>query len=47
MDRTNFEKYSSAGSKIVAEIGAEKISEADLDARHEASGARHEANGVQ
>ena len=32
MDRTSFEKSSSAGSKIVAEIGAEKISEADLDA---------------
>jgi len=32
MDRTSFEKSSSAGSKIVAEIGAEKITEADLDA---------------
>ena len=32
MDRTSFDKSSSAGSKIVAEIGAEKITEADLDA---------------
>jgi len=32
MDRTSFEKASPAGSKIVAEIGAEKITESDLDA---------------
>jgi len=32
MDRTSFEKSSSAGSKIVAEIGVEKITEAELDA---------------
>jgi hypothetical protein len=32
MDRTSFGKKSQAGSKIVAEIGAEKITEADLDA---------------
>jgi hypothetical protein len=37
MDRTGFEKSSSAGSKIVAEIGAEKITEADLDALIEAA----------
>lgn len=32
MDRTSFKKTEQAGSKIVAEIGAEKITEADLDA---------------
>ncbi|MFZ0034173.1 MAG: hypothetical protein WAK60_04180 [Sedimentisphaerales bacterium] len=32
MDRTGFKKSEQTGSKIVAEIGAEKISEADLDA---------------
>ena len=32
IDRTKFEKSPSAGSKTVAEIGAEKITEADLDA---------------
>ena len=32
MDRTSFEKSSSAGSKILAEIGPEKITESDLDA---------------
>jgi hypothetical protein len=32
MDRTSFKKTEEAGSNIVAEIGAEKISEADLDA---------------
>jgi len=32
MDRTSFKKSEQAGSKIVAEIGAEKITEADLDA---------------
>ena len=32
MDRTSFETASVAGTKIVAEIGAEKITEADLDA---------------
>jgi len=32
MDRTNFKKAGQAGGKIVAEIGAEKITEADLDA---------------
>ena len=32
MDRTSFEKTEQAGSKIVAEIGTEKITEADLDA---------------
>jgi parvulin-like peptidyl-prolyl isomerase len=32
MDRTSFEKTEQAGSKIVVEIGAEKITEADLDA---------------
>ncbi len=37
MDRTNFEKSSSAGSKIVAEIGSEKITETDLDALIEAA----------
>jgi len=37
MDRTSFEKSSSSGSKIVAEIGAEKITEADLDALIEAA----------
>jgi len=31
MDRTNFRESEKAGSKIVAEIGAEKITEADLD----------------
>ncbi len=37
MDRTSFEKSSSVGSKIVAEIGAEKITESDLDALIEAT----------
>ena len=32
MDRTSFKKAEQAGGKIVAEIGAEKITEADLDA---------------
>jgi hypothetical protein len=32
MDRTSFKKSEQAGDKIVAEIGAEKITEADLDA---------------
>jgi len=32
MDRTSFKKADQAGSKVVAEIGAEKITEADLDA---------------
>jgi hypothetical protein len=32
MDRTSFEKQEPAGGKIVAEIGPEKITEADLDA---------------
>jgi foldase protein PrsA len=32
MDRTSFKKSDRAGSKIVAEIGAEKFTEADLDA---------------
>jgi peptidyl-prolyl cis-trans isomerase C len=32
MDRTGFNKSDQAGAKIVAEIGAEKITEADLDA---------------
>jgi len=32
MDRTSFKKSEKAGSRIVAEIGAEKITEADLDA---------------
>jgi len=32
MDRTSLEESARAGSKIVAEIGAEKITEADLDA---------------
>ncbi|HUT29730.1 MAG TPA: peptidyl-prolyl cis-trans isomerase [Sedimentisphaerales bacterium] len=32
MDRTGFKKSEQAGAKIVAEIGAEKITEADLDA---------------
>jgi peptidyl-prolyl cis-trans isomerase C len=32
MDRTGFKKSDQAGAKIVAEIGAEKITEADLDA---------------
>jgi len=32
MDRTSFKKSDKAGSKIVAEIGPEKIAEADLDA---------------
>ena len=32
MDRTSFEEAGQAGGKIVAEIGAEKITEADLDA---------------
>ena len=31
MDRTSFQKADQAGSKVVAEIGAEKITEADLD----------------
>jgi len=37
MDRTDFEKSPSAGSEIVAEMGAEKITEADLDALIEAA----------
>jgi len=32
MDRTSFQKSAKTGSKIVAEIGAEKITETDLDA---------------
>jgi len=32
MERTSFKKSEQAGGKIVAEIGAEKITEADLDA---------------
>jgi tetratricopeptide (TPR) repeat protein len=32
MDRTSFKKSGEAGSKVVAEIGVEKITEADLDA---------------
>ena len=32
MDRTSFKKPEKAGSKIVAEIGAEKMTESDLDA---------------
>jgi len=32
MDRTSFEGAPAAGAKVVAEIGAEKITEADLDA---------------
>jgi parvulin-like peptidyl-prolyl isomerase len=32
MDRTNFDAESAAGTKVVAEIGAEKITQADLDA---------------
>ncbi len=32
MDRTSYGKKSEAGGKIIAEIGAEKITEADLDA---------------
>jgi parvulin-like peptidyl-prolyl isomerase len=32
IDRTSFKKSDDAGAKIVAEIGAEKITEADLDA---------------
>ena len=32
MDRTSFKKSEKAGGKIVAEIGTEKITEADLDA---------------
>jgi tetratricopeptide (TPR) repeat protein len=37
MDRTSFEASSPAGGKVVAEIGAEKITEADLDALIERS----------
>jgi tetratricopeptide (TPR) repeat protein len=37
MDRTSFNKTKIAGDKIVAEIGAEKITEADLDALIEAA----------
>ncbi|MHC4642638.1 MAG: peptidylprolyl isomerase [Planctomycetota bacterium] len=37
IDRTSFKKSSEAGGKIVAEIGAEKITEADLDATIENS----------
>lgn len=37
MDRTSFRKAEEPGSKIVAEIGAEKITEADLDALIETS----------
>jgi len=37
MDRTSFEKTSSAGGEIVAEIGAEKITKAGLDALIEAA----------
>ncbi|MBN2455609.1 MAG: peptidyl-prolyl cis-trans isomerase [Sedimentisphaerales bacterium] len=32
MDRTSFKKSEDAGGKVVAEIGAEKITESDLDA---------------
>lgn len=32
MDRTGFKRSGQAGSKVVAEIGSEKITEADLDA---------------
>lgn len=32
MDRTSFQKSDKAGSKIVAEVGPEKITESDLDA---------------
>jgi hypothetical protein len=32
MDRTSFQKSEEAGSRVVAEIGAEKITESDLDA---------------
>ncbi|MBW8039849.1 MAG: tetratricopeptide repeat protein [Planctomycetes bacterium] len=37
MDRTSFKKTKNAGGKIVAEIGAEKITEADLGALIEAA----------
>ena len=37
MDRTGFEKASSAGGEIVAEIGPEKITDADLSAMIESS----------
>jgi peptidyl-prolyl cis-trans isomerase C len=37
IDRTSFKKSSEAGGKIIAEIGAEKITEADLDATIENS----------
>jgi len=37
MDRTSFKKAKEAGDKIVAEIGAEKMTEADLDALIEAA----------
>lgn len=37
MDRTSFNKTKNAGGKIVAEIGAEKITEADLGALIEAT----------
>ena len=37
MDRTSFKQTGQAGDKIVAEIGAEKITEADLDALIEAA----------
>jgi hypothetical protein len=37
MDRTSFNKTKNAGDKIVAEIGAEKITEADLGALIEAA----------
>ena len=37
MDRTSFKESGQAGGKIVAEIGAEKITEADLDAIIEGS----------
>ncbi|HUW18200.1 MAG TPA: peptidyl-prolyl cis-trans isomerase [Sedimentisphaerales bacterium] len=35
IDRTSFKKSDQAGGKVVAEIGAEKITEADLDAKIE------------
>ena len=37
MDRTSFDAAQAAGAKVVAEIGAEKITEADLDAHIERS----------
>lgn len=37
MDRTSFEAVAGAGAKIVAEVGPEKITEADLDAMIESN----------